>query len=81
MQVSSSAVEIKDSPEVFVSEIKARRRVMLSAELSVGSHLYYHVVHNKEAIKHFCCNNKDVETVGVWIKPDTLQLCACEEGP
>lgn len=54
---------------------------MLSAKLAIGSHLYYHVVHNKEEINHFCCNDKDVEAVGVWVKPDTLQLGACEEGP
>lgn len=81
MQVSSSTLEIKDSPEVFVSEVKARHQAMLSAEISVGSHLYYHVVHDKEEINDFCCNDEDVETVGVWVKPDTLQLCACEEGP
>lgn len=54
---------------------------MLSREFSVASHLYYHVVHNKEEINYFCCNNKDVEAVGVWVETDTLQLCTCEEGP
>lgn len=81
VQVSSSATEIKYSPEVFVSEIKTRHKEILSAELSIRSYLYYHVVHNEEEINYFCSNHKDVETVGVRVKPDTLQLCACEEGP
>lgn len=81
VQVSSSTTEIKYSPKVFVSEIKPKHKVMLSAKLSTGSHLYNHVVHNKEEINYFCCNHKDMETVGVRVKPDTLQLCACKEGP
>lgn len=79
-QVSSSIPDIKYSLKVFMSEIKTRHEMMLSSDLSVGPHLYDHVVHNKEEINYFCCNHKDVETVGVWVKPDTLQLCACEEG-
>lgn len=80
-QVNSSAPEITYSLKVFVSEIKTRHEMLLSTDLSIGPHLYDHVVHNKEEINYFCCNHKDVETVGVWVKLDTLKLCACEEGP
>lgn len=54
---------------------------MLSAGFSSVSHLYHHVVHNKEEINDFCSNNENVKNVGVWVEPDTLQLCTCEEGP